>query len=128
MLKELLRYHTIAPRPINKIFICAPVILVIEIHHPGPIFANQHHLLTKKHNDFLKDNEKYYIYIYLIGENFVGENFVGGNFRRWKFSSVEMFRRWKFFIGGNFSSVEIFHRWKFPHFAKFSTLSTDENV
>ena len=53
-------------------------------------------------------------------------------FRRWKFfvggsfSSVEMFRRWKCFVGGNVSSVEMFRRWKFRHLTKFSSLSTDE--
>ena len=44
-----------------------------------------------------------YIYIYTLSVEI---------FRWWKFSSVEMFRRWKCFAGGNFSSVEMFRRWK----------------
>ena len=36
------------------------------------------------------------------------------------------FRRWKCFAGGNFSSVKMFRRWKFRHLAKFSSLSTGE--
>ena len=54
------------------------------------------------------------------------ESFRRLNFSRRKFFIGGNFRRWICFAGGNFSSVEMFRRWKFRHLAKFSSLSTDE--